>query len=71
MTKKILAAGLSLAAISGLQAQQKPNVVFILADDLGYGDLGCFGQKKVRHAAYRPLSAQRNALHAQHTSDAL
>lgn len=46
MTKKILAAGLSLAAISGLQAQQKPNVVFILADDLGYGDLGCFGQKK-------------------------
>ena len=25
-----------------------PNVVFILADDLGYGDLGCFGQKHVR-----------------------
>ena len=23
-----------------------PNVVFILADDLGYGDLSCFGQKK-------------------------
>lgn len=25
---------------------QKPNVVFILADDLGYGDLSCYGQKK-------------------------
>jgi len=26
----------------------KPNIIFILADDLGYGDLGCFGQKKIQ-----------------------
>jgi len=26
----------------------KPNVIFILADDLGYGELGCFGQEKIR-----------------------
>lgn len=25
----------------------RPNVVFILADDLGYGEVGCFGQKKI------------------------
>jgi len=28
-------------------AAEKPNVVFILADDLGYGEVGCFGQKKI------------------------
>ena len=27
---------------------RKPNVIFILADDLGYGDLGCYGQTKIR-----------------------
>jgi arylsulfatase A-like enzyme len=26
----------------------KPNVVFILADDLGYGEVGCFGQTKIK-----------------------
>ncbi|SOE23343.1 Arylsulfatase A [Spirosomataceae bacterium TFI 002] len=27
--------------------QQKPNVIYILADDLGYGDLSCYGQTKI------------------------
>ncbi|MGN6194130.1 MAG: sulfatase-like hydrolase/transferase [Ginsengibacter sp.] len=25
----------------------KPNIVYIFAHDLGYGDLGCYGQKKI------------------------
>ncbi len=27
---------------------EKPNIIFILADDLGYGDLGCFGNKIIQ-----------------------
>ncbi|MCP4727495.1 MAG: arylsulfatase, partial [bacterium] len=28
--------------------KQKPNIIFILADDLGYSELGCYGQTKIR-----------------------
>ncbi len=27
---------------------RKPNLIYIMVDDLGYGDLGCFGQKVIR-----------------------
>jgi arylsulfatase A len=30
------------------QPNRRPNVIFILADDLGYGDLGCYGQKIIQ-----------------------
>ncbi|MHC4559340.1 MAG: arylsulfatase [Planctomycetota bacterium] len=30
------------------QVISKPNIIFILADDLGYGDLGCYGQKTIQ-----------------------
>lgn len=33
--------------IARAQSKSKPNLLFILADDLGYGDLGCYGQKRI------------------------
>jgi arylsulfatase A-like enzyme len=38
---------LVILPVSG-RAADRPNVIFVIADDLGYGDLGCFGQTKIR-----------------------
>jgi arylsulfatase A-like enzyme len=43
---RLLTALLFAALTSVLVAQEKPNVIYILADDLGYGDLSCYGQEK-------------------------
>ncbi len=57
---------LSLLALSALATSataqratpERPNIVFILADDMGYGDLSCFGSKHVKTPHIDRLSAE-------------
>lgn len=41
-----------------IQAAEKPNLIFILADDLGYGDLGSFGQEKIQTPRLDEMAAK-------------
>ncbi|MEM7782819.1 MAG: arylsulfatase [Planctomycetota bacterium] len=43
---------------SGDSNQGSPNIVFILADDLGYGELGCYGQDKIKTPNIDRLASQ-------------
>ena len=43
LTFGILSALILLVSTSFADAQEKPNIVFILADDLGFGDVACYG----------------------------
>jgi arylsulfatase A-like enzyme len=48
-----------LAALAPAQELAKPpNIVYILADDLGYGELGCYGQTKIRTPHIDRLAAE-------------
>lgn len=51
------------------QSNQKPNIIYILADDLGYGDLGVYGQTKIETPNIDAL-AHEGMLFTQHYSAA-
>ena len=69
-------AGSIVAAVSGCafgsrrtSGPRRPNIVYIIADDLGYGDLGCYGQKDIRTPNLDRM-AREGMLFTQHYSGA-
>ena len=51
-------AGSSLCSLAVAADAERPNIVFILADDLGMGDLGCYGQERLKTPNIDRLAAE-------------
>jgi len=51
-------AALSVLPHRAAAQERKPNIIFILADDLGYGDSGCYGQKRIDTSNIDRLAAE-------------
>jgi arylsulfatase A-like enzyme len=59
---------LSLLFVSSQSAAEKPNIVFILADDLGYGDLACYGHPYAKTPALDQLAREGSMFKSFHVT---
>ena len=48
INKITLLLGISLLSLTDVLGQRRPNIIYIYADDLGYGELGAYGQKIIK-----------------------
>jgi arylsulfatase A-like enzyme len=59
-----------IGTVTNLYAQQKPNIIIIYADDLGYGDLSCYGATKIQTPNIDALAAHGLRFTNAHSSAA-
>ncbi len=43
-----VSSGILASAVPAWAARKKPNIVIVMADDLGYGDIGCYGNQRIQ-----------------------
>lgn len=77
---KVILSSLSLITLAGLQActsgkkpetkPEKPNILIIYTDDLGYGDLSCYGATKIKTPNIDRLASQGLRFTNAHTTSA-
>jgi len=58
MIRKSLSFLLCLTGLAIARAAERPNIVFILADDLGYGEIGAYGQEMISTPALDRLAKE-------------
>lgn len=58
MKSNIIVGGLGLMAAFAANAQNRPNILYIMCDDMGYGDLACYGQRYISTPNIDRLAAE-------------
>lgn len=58
ISRRELLAGAAASVFPLRGAARKPNIIWMMADDMGYGDLGCYGQKSIKTPNIDRLATQ-------------
>lgn len=61
MNKKTISLFLCFSSTLFVTAHKKPNIIFILVDDLGYSDLNFIGE--IKYSQYRQIGATGNVFY--------
>ena len=68
MKKLLILVVLFLPVCAVFGQQNKPNIIFIMADDLGYGDIGCYGNRFIETPEIDKLAANGLAFMDYHSN---
>ena len=71
LLRTLLVSGLLIGMVRASIAAERPNIVFVLADDLGYQELGSFGQTKIQTPHLDQLAAEGMRLTQHYSGNAV